>query len=704
MSEVSVTDVAGEGVTPQFRLRDDLPGLTVIDPLERNQFQIETSRPVEPRAVPVSAFHAPVGVVTSITTARIRFSALLGAYIRTTDNELVCAVDHETNATLPNAEYYIELTTPVKTYLRVESAIDIDTSNERLDLSFGGETTVEIGSRSRHTHPGGTVTTTTDPKDVMAAVSSFGSALKTTSPERSFPTLRGHPPAVEFGDELHVPDELQPPETGIRIEVPPKFEFIFPIAPLSYYLGATVVPGEHPRIVTKSTTIPLDHPERGFEGEIERVLKQTFFLDCVTRTEGLYRIDLHEREQIEPLVDLDFSVLYDMPIAERLEAYLDVPFATLSGLLPTWRLAIHVTAEPENSTHLPYVIRDIPLVRMANGIRENDDTVETVGSIRDFARTVESDTNRPVGRAPTERYVTPPNIDTTERAWLGEGAPVGGNKLLPKGFEHRLDKEHSTEDISIAIVCNDPKMQAEYEDDLYGNREELPFDVQTYRNCSTAELHELLRSRTDFFHYIGHVEDGSFVCSDGTLDPSDIPHVGVDMFLLNACRSYVPGKRLIEAGSIGGIVTYSEVGNAGATVVGRTVGRLLNTGFPLRSALSIAREQRLVGNQYVVVGDGGIEIVQADSGVPLIHFVESLDDGRYRVRSRSHPANGRSMGGTILPFIDGVQTHFLSGGDIPTVTLTADELRAYFGLEEAPVVYDGTLRWTSEIDVARDFS
>ena len=33
MSEVSVTDVAGEGVTPQFRLRDDLPGLTVIDPL-----------------------------------------------------------------------------------------------------------------------------------------------------------------------------------------------------------------------------------------------------------------------------------------------------------------------------------------------------------------------------------------------------------------------------------------------------------------------------------------------------------------------------------------------------------------------------------------------------------------------------------------------------------------------------------------------
>ncbi|WP_435155216.1 hypothetical protein [Haladaptatus sp. DFWS20] len=704
MSNVSVSEVGGGDMIPQFKPCDDLPGLTVIDPLERNQYSVETSRPVELRNVSASDLQAPVGVATSITTARLGFSTFVAAYVRTTDNELVMTVDHETNTTLPRDEYYIELTTPVKTYLHVHSVVEIDTSNERLDISFGGETSVKIGSRSRHTRPSRTVTTTRDPVDMMAAVSSFGSALKTTSPERSFPTLRGHPPAVEIGDELHVPDDLHPPKTGVTIEIPPEYGSIFPVTPLSYYLGARLVPSSRPRIVTNRSVFSLDHPNRGFEAEVERVLKQTFFFDCVTRTEGLYRFDLYERQQIEPLVDFDFADLYDVSLAERLDAYLDVPYSTVAEFFPTWRLAIHVTNEPENVEQLPYVLADIPLVKTVSKTREANEEAATVGDIRDFARSVESNANRPVGRAPNEQYVTPPDTDTTERAWLGEGAPVGGNKLLPSGFAHRLGRNHSTGDIKITIVCNDPKMQAECEHPLYGNRDGLPFDVSTYRNCSTAQLRDLLREQADFFHYIGHVEDGAFVCHDGVLDPVDIASVGVDMFLLNACRSYVPGKRLVEAGSIGGIVTYSEVGNAGATAVGRTIARLLNTGFPLRSALAIARGQRLVGNQYVVVGDGGVEVAQSDGAIPLVHFVESLDDGRYLLRSRVHPTNGRSMGSTVLPFIDGVQTHSLAGGDLPVFTVTADELQHYLELEDLPLIYDGTLRWASEIDVARDLS
>ena len=85
---------------------------------------------------------------------------------------------------------------------------------------------------------------------VMQAVAAFSSALKTTSAERSYPTLRGHPPTVELGDRLHIPDELSSPETGITIELPATYAAIYAAAPLAYYLGADLVPGEEPLLRT----------------------------------------------------------------------------------------------------------------------------------------------------------------------------------------------------------------------------------------------------------------------------------------------------------------------------------------------------------------------------------------------------------------------------------------------------------------------
>ena len=41
-------------------------------------------------------------------------------------------------------------------------------------------------------------------KTAPIALSTLSSALKTTSVERSYPTLRGHPPALELGDALDV--------------------------------------------------------------------------------------------------------------------------------------------------------------------------------------------------------------------------------------------------------------------------------------------------------------------------------------------------------------------------------------------------------------------------------------------------------------------------------------------------------------------
>ncbi|WP_266078603.1 hypothetical protein [Haladaptatus caseinilyticus] len=44
------------------------------------------------------------------------------------------------------------------------------------------------------------------------------------------------------------------------------------------------------------------------------------------------------------------------------------------------------------------------------------------------------------------------------------------------------------------------------------------------------------------------------------------------------------------------------------------------------------------------------------------------------------------MGSSILPLIDDVQTHSLSGGDLPSFTVTGDELQRFFDLENIPAI------------------
>src|SRR5699024_9950506 len=150
------------------------------------------------------------------------------------------------------------------------------------------ETAVTVGARSYHKRPAATVRTPADPESMMAAISTFGSALKTTSPERAYPTLRGHPPAIELGDTLSIPDSFTRSDPAVTIEIPADLKYIYSAAPLAYYLGAELVASEELRLCAgESFEYTLDS-EHGFETEVERVLKQTFLLDCVTRTEGLY--------------------------------------------------------------------------------------------------------------------------------------------------------------------------------------------------------------------------------------------------------------------------------------------------------------------------------------------------------------------------------------------------------------------------------
>jgi hypothetical protein len=680
-----------------FSALEDESGLIVADLIERNQFRLFTDRPVSPTPVDPAGHRFPIDAAVAIDAAEIALPTVVSVCVRNEAGDMLAETDHSAYEEFPHGTYSLELCGPIKIYLRVDGPVTVASDVNRTHIDFDGIREVRVGARSHHEGPAATLTTTDDPVDVMAAVSEFSSALKTTSPERSYPTLRGHPPLVELGDRFDVPSGVVSPETGVRLELPPEYEAIYVAAPLAYYVAADIVPGDRPRLVTDDGFEHDLDTVRGFETEVERVLKQTFFLDCVTRTEGYYSVDLHEREAIETSLDLDFAWLYDQPLATQLEEYLSVPFGAVEDELPEWRMTSHVAPTPENVELLPFVTNDLAVVRTPQDQPEPSSEVQTTAAnefFRDasFTRSASAD-----GSA--RSYVQPEATDSLEQSWIGDGAPIGASKATTNAFYNRLDRTPADGNIGITVVCNDPRMADERDvvDEVYASQGELPFDVRVHHDLTRTELREVLSTEADLLHYIGHIDGEGFECADGKLDATTLTAAGPDAFLLNACQSYEQGSALIDAGAIAGIVTLSDVINSGAVRMGRMLARLLNRGFTVGSALEVARDDSIIGDQYTIIGDSSLSLARTDGGPPNVCHIRRRADG-YELEWETHPSTSFGMGSLVIPLLNDVNEYHLWSGDSRTFDLTRSELQRFLSLETVPVKIDGSLVWSDEID------
>ncbi|MDX1748008.1 MAG: hypothetical protein R3324_18910, partial [Halobacteriales archaeon] len=238
---------------------------------------------------------------------------------------------------------------------------------------------------------------------------------------------------------------------------------------------------------------------------------------------------------------------------------------------------------------------------------------------------------------------------------------------------------------------------------VYGSREHLPFEVTPFTDLTCDRLALVLESERDFLHYVGHIDDEGFQCSDGTLDVRSIDRVGVGSFFLNACASYEQGMELIRKGAIGGVVTLNDVINSGALRVGRTMARLLDLGFPLRPALDIARNRSIVGSQYIVVGDGNADIAPPESLTAVRAAISELGDDEYELDLYAYPTGNAGMGTVYKPFIhENQDTFYLNSGHVDTFRVSREELRWFFGLEPMPIELDGSFSWSDELFDATD--
>jgi hypothetical protein len=683
-----------------FATLDEGFGLVVTDLIERDQFRLFTDAPVTPTPADTDSHRFPVAAAVAVDATTIELPTVVSVYVRDADGEMLAETEHSASEAFPDGRYSLELCGPIKLYLRVDASVTIESDLTRTRIDFGEEATVRVGARSHHERPAATITTTEEPVDVMAAVSEFASALKTTSPERSYPTLRGHPPLLERGERLAVPEGIDTPDTGVRLELPPEYRSIYVAAPLSYYLAADIVPADHPKLVTENGFEHDFDTVRGFETEVERVLKQTFFLDCVTRTEGYYNVDLHERAAVEDDLNLNLEWLYGQPLATQVERYLSVPFGDVEDELPEWRLTSHVAPNPENVELLPFVTNDLAVVRTPRAQPEPSSEVQTAAADEFFR---DSAFTRSAAAEGTPRsYVQPETADSLEQSWVGEGAPIGASKATTSAFYNRLDRTPADGDIGITVVCNDPRMTEESDvvDDAYGSRDQLPFDVRVHRSLSRAELREVLSAETDLLHYIGHIDAEGFECADGKLDATTLAAAGPDAFLLNACQSYEQGAALIEAGAIAGIVTLSDVINSGAVRIGRLLARLLNRGFTVGSALEVARDDSIIGDQYTVIGDSSLSLARTDGGPPNVCVVRRRNDG-YELDWQTHPSTRVGMGSMVMPWLNSEDQYHLWSGSSKTFELSRDELREFLSLETVPVKIDGSIVWSDELDFSK---
>ncbi|MXV63244.1 hypothetical protein GS429_14440 [Natronorubrum sp. JWXQ-INN-674] len=683
---------------PKFESTDD--GLEIIDRIERHRYHLTTHDPVSPTAVETDRIQFPVATAVEITAGMITLPTNETVYVRDSDGSMVSEVRPSKQTSLPHGTYTLDLSGPMKVYARVESSVYIYSDSEQTYITLDDSTRTVLGARSYHRRPAGTITTTAEPTDLMRAVSAFGSALKSTDPERSYPTHRGHPPAIELGDELSIPEAFERPETGIQIEVPPTLGHVFVVTPLAYYLGAEVVPGPEPRLLTKNGfTYDLDG-EDGFEATVERVLKQVFFLDCVVRTEGPTPLPLRERQVVEPKLEFDVGELYQRELADQVETYLSVPFATVAPTLPEWRLETQLQPVAETVEFLPYLTDTLAIVsiqeteeRPASATQTDAITAFTRGDC-DFHRSANSVRGTESSSTPADR----PSMPLIQQSWSSTTAADITSKTPLSAFHHSLDRTPRDEPIEIEVVCNDQEMREELEtvNGVYGVREEIPFDVTVHYDTETDQLAEILAKNADFFHFIGHIDDGGFQCADGKLDVSSIETVGTKAFFLNACQSHDQGLQLVESGSIGGIVTIDDIINSGAVKVGSTIARLLNRGFPLYAALDVVRKGNIIGQQYFLVGDGMTTIAQSETGPPLVCSIER-DGNRFETSMETYTKTGLRKGGLFIPYLEDNEVYFLVSGRLGSFSLTKSQVAEFLDLEDLPVITNGSVDWSKEL-------
>jgi hypothetical protein len=654
-TEVGDSTAAGVDVAPTAS------GLVVRDRNARERCEIGIDGAADLRSVSGSivsrGFPFPIAAGVELRAGGLGLPDA-PATIRDRDGGFVSRASEVAFREFPRERYLLELHGAVPCVVAFESGFTLAPDGRGIEFDDG--TAVRLGARSARPEPSATVTTTDDPADLMAAISTFGSAVATRAPERSLPLFRGHPPALERGDELHVPVRVDTPDTEVTIQLPPERAYAYAAAPLATYLGATVEPSDRAQLVVAGEGYSLSG-RSGIEESIGRVLKQTFTLDAVCRGAGPYPGESHERRVLDDAVELDWEALYDADPAERLAAYLSVPYPEVEPAVPQWETCAHLDPESRNLDAVPSLAAHLATIRSP-----------PVVSSRQPGPTPWTDDDE------TEP-IRPERSGAVEDAWFGDGTPLNASKGIARSYRNRFDRSPESTDVAVLAPEPDDADAAEAVAAGYD-------DPDVVVGLPRRELRRRLGSDAALVHVVGDVGAEGFACEDGWLDVREHElSVGADLFVMDSCSAHRQATELVENGALAGIAAFHESPGERADV-GVRLARLLDDGFPLAGAVELASFAEFGEEGFLVVGDGASTLADTGSRPPVALIAETLADG-YAVRSRGYATDTAGPGSRVRSPLDGDWS--LTTARRRPETLGSADFDSLLDATDRPVVLDG---------------
>ena len=598
--------------------------LTVRDVIEGERMRLRADRELELSPALLELFPFPVDRAVSFEAASLSVAEYSTVGIRDGDGEYIARPNEPIE--LRRGSYCVEITGATKAYIRLEDAELSTTGIKGADpfgITLDRPTTVTVGARSLHTRPEATITVPDDPKALSEAVSTLGSSIHEFSPERSWPTLRGHPPRIERGDTLDVPSPLTVPDTGVEVTVRPTYAEVYRLSTLSYYLGARMTIGDAPAIhLDTGYTERLPTEGDQLEERAEELLSTWFFLDTLVRTDGYTISDREEYEQVGPLLPFYPPNLSGLSMSERLMEYMEVNPEDVAPYTPEWATEAVVRPVPATMELLPHLAHILAPIRVSNSWEQ---------SLSDDC----------VGLMTADRLLSdlpdPPRDNNSTQGSKSGSIPQGTSVALPAAYEHELCRTPpDAGDADVVFLVQSDERARLLREALTDPSE--PCGVRSISILGSPAVNAVADTLSDpsidLLYCDLPIDDGMLVAADGPVDISCLPsaaeHSAPSVSIFEGCRRVAAGIESVRRGGTGSAAIDGHIANDRV----RTVVELLAMkGIPLDTCLAVTGVSRLCSVRFV--GNAATNVVVPNPPSPHLVFFKSVSESEHRATWRT---------------------------------------------------------------------
>jgi hypothetical protein len=394
-------------------------------------------------------------------------------------------------------------------------------------------------------------------------------------------------------------------DNSFSFHLPRDYRFLYPAAPLAYYLGASVEVDSRPYI-TFGSAVPFQLPDvDDFERWAGDTLRYVFYLDCAVRYAWASGGALNGID-VQTILGRSVDDIFNMDAEERFLLYEGSKFEMPE--MPLWHMASYLDPIPESVEALPFLLHSLSTIYTPRSVPVTERELVS-RAVHDFLGRRSEYLGS--GDNTTGSIVLPAPQSAESRQWFSGGFPVDASKSSVQAFLNRGKYRAGKGQIRVGVICNDLAMAREV-DVIIDALSDVDASIQVFWDTRASGFNEIFARGFDILQLIGHCDSRGFRCSDGPARVEDVADNRTPMFFFNSCSSHREAAQLIEKGSVCGIATFFRVLEEAAVDVCRNFYLLLGEGYPASLSIGAAAECSVLGKEYLLLGDGSYSCFGGD--------------------------------------------------------------------------------------------